>query len=87
MGCLLHLLCESANSNNGVLQRYWSWHAGEREQVSLTIYIRQVWYSLRVLVPRDIADGDLLTVPLSLLCHHYQFWKSWGRQISGRVQS
>jgi hypothetical protein len=76
-----------SNTNLGVLQRYWRWHAGEREQVSLSSYVRQVWYSLRVLVLRDIADGDLLAVPLSLLCPHYEFWKSWGRQISGRVQS
>ena len=76
-----------SNTNLGVLQRYWRWHAGEREQVSLSSYIRQVWYSLRVLVIRDIADGDLLAVPLSLFSPHYQFWKSWGRQISGRVKS
>lgn len=83
----LQVISGVSNTRLGVLERYWRWHAGEREQVSLTSYIRQVWYSLRVLVPRDIADGDLLAVPLSLFCPHYQFWKSWGRQISGRVQS
>lgn len=76
-----------SNTNLGVLERYWRWHAGEREQVSLSSYIRQVWYWLTVLVLRDIADSDLLAVPLSLFWPHYQFWKSWGRQISGRVQS
>jgi hypothetical protein len=76
-----------SNTNLGVLERYWRWHAGEREQVSLSSYIRQVWYWLTVLVLRDIADSDLLAVPLSLFWPHYQFWKSWGRQISERVQS
>jgi cellulose synthase/poly-beta-1,6-N-acetylglucosamine synthase-like glycosyltransferase len=83
----LQVISGVSNTRLGVLERYWRWHAGEREQVSLSSYVRQVWYSLRVLVPRDIADGDLLAVPLSLLCPHYQFWKSWGRRISGRVQS
>ena len=40
-----------------------------------------------LVVRSDIVVGDLLAEPLSLLCPHYQFWKSWGRRISARVQS
>jgi hypothetical protein len=75
-----------SNSAIRALDRYWRWYAGEREVVSLNDYARLVWYSLKVLVPRDLAEGDLQSVTISLLCPHYQFWKSWWRQLTRRVQ-
>jgi glycosyltransferase involved in cell wall biosynthesis len=82
----LHVTSTISNTPLGVLERYWRWHAGEREQVSLAGYARQVWYSLKVLACRDLASGDPLAVALSLACPHYQFWKSSWRRISGRLQ-
>ena len=76
-----------SNTSLGVLERYWRWNAGISEKISFYSYARLVWYSLRVLVSRDLADRDLLAIPLSLFCPHYQFWKSWWRRISGRTQS
>jgi len=83
-----HLAVISGVSNSAIraLDRYWRWYAGEREVVSLNDYARLVWYSLKVLVPRDLAEGDLQSVTISLLCPHYQFWKSWWRQLTRRVQ-
>lgn len=75
-----------SNTTLEVLERYWRWYAGPLEEVGLYGYAKQVWYSLRVLVPRDLRDGDLLSVPLSLLCPHYQFWRSLWRRVSGQAQ-
>lgn len=83
----LHVISRVSNTQLQALDRFWRWNAGEREEINLYSYAKQIWYSLKVLVPRDLSDGDLASVPLSLLCPHYQFWKSWGRRISGRVQS
>lgn len=82
----LKVISMISNTPLSVLERYWRWHAGVREHISLSSYARQVWYSLKVLAYRDLASGDPLAVPISLACPHYQFWRSCWRQISGRVQ-
>lgn len=83
----LQVISGISNTPLGVLERYWRWNAGVREEVSFYIYAKLVWYSLRVLVPRDLADRDPFSVPLSLLCPHYQFWKSCWRHFLGRSQN
>jgi glycosyltransferase involved in cell wall biosynthesis len=82
----LHVISGVSNTKRQVLERYWRWYAGAHEDVSFYGYAKQVWYSLRVMVQHDIRDGDLSAIPLSLFCPHYQFWKSWWRGLSGRVQ-
>jgi GT2 family glycosyltransferase len=74
------------NSTVEVLDRYWRWYAGKHEKTSLRQYARLIYYSIKVLVKRDIQDKDLMSVPISLLCPHYQFWKSWTRHVLNRVQ-
>lgn len=82
----LHVIAGISNTKSQVLERYWRWNAGAHEHVSLRGYAKQVWYSVRVMVLRDLRDGDLSSILLSLLCPHYQFWKSWRRRYSGRLQ-
>lgn len=82
----LHVIAGISNTKSQVLERYWRWNAGALEQVTLRDYAKQVWYSVRVMVMRDLRDGDLSAISLSLLCPHYQFWKSWYRRYSGRLQ-
>jgi GT2 family glycosyltransferase len=62
-----------------VLERYWRWYAGPDEIVSFFGYAKQVWYSIRIMVLHDLRDGDLASVPISLVCPHYQFWRSYFR--------
>lgn len=82
----LHVTSCISNSKRQVLERYWRWYAGIDENISLYAYAKQVWYSLRVMVLLDLRDRDFSSVALSLLSPHYQFWRSWWRRHSGRVQ-
>ncbi len=59
-----------------VLETYWRWHAGEGESVSVPAYLRQVFYSVKVLAVRDIKAGDPMAALISLLSPHYQLWRS-----------
>ena len=68
-----------SNTIPEVLERYWRWYAGPNEAVSIVCYLKQVWYSLRFMVPLDIRDGDLASVLISFVCPHYQFWRSFKR--------
>jgi len=82
----LLVISNVTNTVRQVLERYWRWHAGSEENFSFYGYVRQVWYSLKVMVPSDIRDGDLLCLPLSLICPHYQFCRSLWRHFSSTIQ-
>jgi len=60
-----------------LLERYWRWYAGKSEEVSLKCYLKQLIYSIKVLVVQDIKSKDFASIPISLILPHYQFWKSW----------
>jgi glycosyltransferase involved in cell wall biosynthesis len=83
----LHVISSVTNTVRQVLERHWRWYAGTSEAVSLRWYVKQIWYAIKVMAMRDLRDGDLLAVPISLLSPHYQFWKSWIRQRSNRPPS
>ncbi len=70
-----------------VLERYWRWHAGVSEPLSLKSYAKQIVYSVKVMAAADLAARDPLCVPISLLSPHYQFWKSAWRRVSRQSQS
>jgi glycosyltransferase involved in cell wall biosynthesis len=83
----LHCISGVTNTVHQVLERYWRWYAGTNEAISFRGYAKQTWYALKVMAMRDLRDGDLLSVPISLFAPHYQFWKSWASRCSARVQS
>jgi hypothetical protein len=37
-------------------------------------YVRQISYTLKVMVVVDLKAGDIPAACISLLCPHYQFW-------------
>lgn len=74
------------NTVGEVLERYWRWNAGVGEQVSWRGYARMVSYSVRVMVREDLRAGDVPAAAVSLLCPHYQVWRSWGRRTAGFSQ-
>jgi len=76
----------SRNSLWQVLERYWRWYAGSDEGFSFKHYVRAVWYSVKVMGVQDLNAGDVGSVGISLLCPHYQFWKSALRWAGGRRQ-
>jgi len=56
-----------------VFERYARWH----NPVDLWTprdYLRQIVYSMRVMAPKDLKDGDAAGVLLSLLSPHYQYF-------------
>ena len=83
----LYAISGVTNSIREVLDRYWRWHACANESVAIRGYAKQICFATKVMAMRDLRDGDPLSVPITLLSPHYQFWKSWMRQKLGRVQS
>ena len=67
-----------------VLERYWRWHAGANEAVTWRNYAKNIVYSLKCMVPDDVRGGDGVSAGISLVCPHYQFWKSYLRARKSR---
>ena len=82
------LLVMSSGSNrlSQVLERYWRWHAGTSEDISIYSYAKQVWYSLKVMAVSDLRAGDPLSALISLYIPHYQFLRSFKRRISAMLR-
>ena len=56
----------------GVLERYSRWNSPDG--FGVWDYLRQINYSLKVMVAADLKAGDIPSAFISLLCPHYQFW-------------
>jgi glycosyltransferase involved in cell wall biosynthesis len=83
----LHVVSGVTNTVRQVLERYWRWNAGTGEDTSLRGYAKQIWYATKVMAMRDLRDGDLLSVMISLFSPHYQFWRSFSRSFFNRSKS
>jgi len=70
------VFCNRPNTLSQVLERYWRWYAGPAEEVSWRGYGRNLVFSVKAMVWQDLKAGDPLAAIISLLCPHYQFWKS-----------
>ena len=55
-----------------VLERYARWNKVGR--MGIRDYLRQINYTLKIMVPADLRARDLKAAGISLLCPHYQFW-------------
>jgi hypothetical protein len=75
----LHIASLAKNTLGEVLERYWRWYAGKDERVSWRGYFKQIAYSFKVMARQDWQARDPLSIPISLLSPHYQFWKSFWR--------
>jgi GT2 family glycosyltransferase len=76
----LEVMSIGENTMAQVLERYWRWYAGPDESVTWRAYWKNVGYSIKSMALDDLRAGDLLSVPVSLLTPHYQFWQSWRRR-------
>lgn len=72
----LLVICSVSNTMLQVLERYWRWYAGAEEEVNPRVYLKQIWFSIKVMAIQDLQDGDVLAALVSLFSPHYQFWKS-----------
>ncbi len=71
------VFCNVQNTLHEVLERYWRWYAGTSVPVSLASYRKNLVYSIRGMASADLASGDWPVAIISLICPHYQFWKSF----------
>jgi glycosyltransferase involved in cell wall biosynthesis len=69
-----------------VLERYWRWYAGSEESISWRSYPKLIAYSIKSMAASDVRDGEIGCAFISLICPHYQFWRSLLRQTLGQVQ-
>ena len=76
----LHVECISSNTLGEVLECYWRWYAGANEEAHVGAYWKTIGYSIKSMAVADLRAGDPRGVPISLLCPHYQFWRSWQRR-------
>jgi GT2 family glycosyltransferase len=74
------VFCNIRNTIPQVLERYWRWHAGRDERVTWLAYLRLVSYSVKGMIALDLADRDPQSALISVICPHYQFWRSKGRR-------
>lgn len=72
----LEAVSVTQNSLWQVMERYSRWYGRTGRRVTWDIYLKQVWFSLKVMAWADLRDGDLAAVPISLLSPHFQFWIS-----------
>jgi len=64
------------NNVSQVLERYWRWHAGADERVCWKTYLRNVSYATKAMAMSDLRARDPMAAIVSLICPHYQFWRS-----------
>lgn len=83
----LKVISIAENTLLQVLERYWRWYAGKEEEISLAKYWKLIGHSLKVLAVLDWKEQDPLSIPISLLVPHYQFWRSWWRKQQGKAQT
>ena len=73
----LTFTCMARGNMINVLERYWRWNLAPNHPVpSLRDYLKNIGYSLKVMCRSDWKAHDYLSMPLSLFCPHYQFWKT-----------
>jgi cellulose synthase/poly-beta-1,6-N-acetylglucosamine synthase-like glycosyltransferase len=76
------VLCNVQNTLGQVLERYWRWYAGIDESISLHQYSKNILYSLKCMVLPDLLNREPRVALISLICPHYQFWRSLINRIS-----
>lgn len=68
--------CNVQNTLGQVLERYWRWHAGKEERITWNAYWNSIVYSIKGMAWQDLRAGDPMVALISLLCPHFQFWRS-----------
>jgi glycosyltransferase involved in cell wall biosynthesis len=64
------------NTIGQVLERYSRWY-GPSVRVRWYAYLRLLAYSIKCMAAQDVRERDILSVPISLLCPHVQFWRAY----------
>ena len=70
----MRMSCHRRDSLFEVYERYWRWNTGS--DISIYSYIKNVYYSLKEMVMKDLMENDFQKAFISLLQPHYSFFKS-----------
>ena len=70
----MRMFCQRKDSLFKIFERYWRWNNGS--DTSIYSYIKNVYYSLKEMVMRDLKENDLPRAIISLIQPHYTFFKS-----------
>lgn len=77
----LQVVSRLQNTLGAVLERYARWNAGATDgRLSFVAYARLIAYSLKVMAREDLRARDPWSVPISLICPHYQYWSARRRR-------
>lgn len=66
----------TGNSLQQALERYWRWNASPGDRIDLHGYLKMINYSICVMAREDLKQSDAASIPISLLCPHYQAWQT-----------
>lgn len=73
----------STNTLFQVYERHLRWYAGaDEKKITVYGYLKYVWFSLKVMVAKDLMDRDYYSIPITLLYPHYRYWMSWWRHYN-----
>jgi cellulose synthase/poly-beta-1,6-N-acetylglucosamine synthase-like glycosyltransferase len=75
----LVITATAPNSWREVLERYWRWHAGPAEAVTLRGYAQGIAYAVKSMMAADLRERDALGALVSFMVPHYQFGRSLWR--------
>ena len=70
----MRMSCHRRDSLFEVYERYWRWNTGS--DISIYSYIKNVYYSLKEMVMKDLMENDFQKAFISLLQPHYSIFKS-----------
>ncbi len=77
-------VCTVENTLGQVLERYWRWNAFPGSPPTLRGYLRDIWFSVKVMAAADLRVGDPAAAAISLLCPHYRFLKTLKTSFGSR---
>ena len=77
----LNVYCNLENSLLEVLERYWRWHVGRDEKMTLLDYLRSIKNSIKPMAQEDLRLGNWACIALSLICPHYCYFKTFSMKI------
>jgi glycosyltransferase involved in cell wall biosynthesis len=72
----LRIVSASPGTLRRALERYWRWNTAPHGRMGAVAYLRQIVYSIKVMAREDLLAHDPSAALISLICPHYQFWKS-----------
>jgi glycosyltransferase involved in cell wall biosynthesis len=68
-----------SNQRDGLvelMERYCRWNSALHGRMGFAAYLRQIFFSVKVMAREDVRAGDPVSAIISLLSPHWQFWSS-----------